>query len=954
MRTPHGIIKTERERPDMGSQTMSMHSGPTVPASEWQRSMAPPPMTAPSLTQSFRRSNAPSLTTYVTQQPRDTSSDTTYDTPQLLEMRTRQDLQPGGLGRSTPSSQGDGNFNQASFAHMSFTGIGLKLKACNDTLGELQQLGVQHVAQLPELVMVGDQSAGKSSLMSGLAEIDLPRSAGVCTRCPIHIRLSRSNDHHWSCSVSLQQDYDYQPPNRKIKKSDVTRGNPFPPWIKSHRVVKNFKTIYDRSEIEDVLRWAQVAILNHSTPSDLFIPGEGAYAKDTSLEQAIHETEAQFSPNIVALEIKGPNLPDLSFYDLPGVFLAPSNEDDEYIVQVVKNLTTEYVRREQAIIMWALPMNHDPENSISLGIIRDAKAQSRTIGVITKADKIQPDSTAQWVSMLRGEKHPVGHGFFITSRPPLDKNEPLERGNLFEEQFFSTNSETWPSEFQEFSSRCGVEILKEFLSSRLGDAFSSSLPSIRDKVHERLHYVRDELSRLPELPHNVEHEVRKSLLEFYKNVKLAIADTEFQSEWEKLNKQFQACILGMKPTCYLRTTEPTTFRNTADNPLDLTGDDDDGPGPDETPSRKRPRPSDSTVRSGPKRPRAGTEAGPSTPIKAEGDGIPPTPSLRSTPAPQGLINTPFQRYLGLGRQSLNIPIIRAEINRRKRAGLPTIIPEGVYDHLVIREIKKWEEPLQTYTDLTMKMFKQALHNALQESMESLRRRTIFVESEHHLDSYINEMTTRQYNRLKDIYEDEQNRMYTTNEDAFKMYRESEEDILKRSRAICRLQAAGELPLDYKVRLPNNMKSEELAEERKSLTQKLKKLEPDPHNTEINVAAVVRGYYTLAATRFVENITLSINSRLFKEVGGCSLDMFLDQELGLYRANEYTFTRLMEEDETTAQRRENLKREMEKLLKAISSIENLGFGGGGGLLGGFSGGGSPRDVPGDLESTYDEA
>lgn len=299
-----------------------------------------------------------------------------------MQMKIKSNNHNGrGQDRSTPSSQaGDVSFAQDSFIHHSFTDIGMKLKACNDTLGELQQLGVQHVAQLPELVMVGDQSAGKSSLMSGLAELDLPRSGGVCTRCPIHIRLSRSNDPHWSCSVSLQQDYDYEEPSSEIQEKDVTKANPFPPWVpKSHRVVKNFKTIYVKAEIEDVLRWAQIAVLNHNKNSDLYIPGEGAIARETSLADAAETTDAQFSPNIVALEIKGPNLPDLSFYDLPGVFLAPPHEKDAYLVRVVRNLSDHYIRRPQAIVMWALPMNQDPENSISLGIIRNAQAQSRTM-----------------------------------------------------------------------------------------------------------------------------------------------------------------------------------------------------------------------------------------------------------------------------------------------------------------------------------------------------------------------------------------------------------------------------------------------------------------------------------------------------------------------------------------------------------------------------------------------
>ncbi|RYP74906.1 hypothetical protein DL769_003912 [Monosporascus sp. CRB-8-3] len=96
------------------------------------------------------RSDAPSAET-MPQWARDHG-----ETPILLQTRIRRE----GSHMSSPSPQNpEASFAQRSFAHPAFTGIGLKLKACNDTLGNLQQLGIQHVATLPELVLVGDQSA---------------------------------------------------------------------------------------------------------------------------------------------------------------------------------------------------------------------------------------------------------------------------------------------------------------------------------------------------------------------------------------------------------------------------------------------------------------------------------------------------------------------------------------------------------------------------------------------------------------------------------------------------------------------------------------------------------------------------------------------------------------------------------------------------------------------------
>jgi hypothetical protein len=330
---------------------------------------------------------------------------------------------------------------------------------------------VSHDVFLPELVLVGDQSAGKSSLMSGLAWLNLPRSAGVCTRCPIHIRVSDSPVGQWSCRVSLQRDYAFRPPtDRLVAVHDVSSSNPFPPWVKQPRVTKEFMTIYEKSQIEDVLRWAQVAILNDQKDHKMFMPAS-SYAKEVGLTKAAEETAAKFSPNVVALEIKGPDLPDLSFYDMPGIY--QFDDEEQYLVNVVRNLAKEYISHPRAIIIWAVPMNADPQTSATYKMIRDMKALDRTIGVMTKADLLPSSgSHRQWLEMLRGERHPLGLGYFVTSRRPDLSLDDVQR---WEESFFSDvttdGQDQWPPEFSTFVEKCGVERLKSYLSEKLGQEF---------------------------------------------------------------------------------------------------------------------------------------------------------------------------------------------------------------------------------------------------------------------------------------------------------------------------------------------------------------------------------------------------------------------------------------------------------------------------------------------------
>ncbi|KAI1211145.1 P-loop containing nucleoside triphosphate hydrolase protein [Annulohypoxylon truncatum] len=900
------VVKYER----LGSPAASLISDNTMPPPSPSplKRKTPPTEYLPdnqSVARSFIRSHAPSAETW---QRRDDDVE-----PIFMEMRRL----PDSFKQGSPVSQtADASFAHQSFAHPTFTDIGLKQKACNDTLGDLQTLGVSHVAALPELVLVGDQSAGKSSLMSGLARVNLPRSAGVCTRCPLHIRLISSKVDHWSCSVSLQRDYDFRPlPDRKPKTSDVTAANPFPPWVKmTHRDTKPFKTIFDPSEIEEVLRWAQVAILNHNRNFELFIPGEGAMAKQESLDTAARETDAQFSPNIVALEIKGPGLPDLSFYDLPGVFQSPEKEEDEYVVKVVEKLTLEYIKREKAIIMWALPMNVDLENSTCLGIIRKAKAAPRTIGVMTKADQLPPQNIPNWLAMFRGEKQLVGQGFFATSRPP---SQPLEDAAKWEELFFNRQvdgNSPWPIEFADFAGRCGVEVLLNFLSGKLTEAFARSLPSIKETVHRRIITIKEELDALPELPANVEHEVKRSLFKFLEQVKTAIRNTGFSSEWNTLNSQFQTCVFRMKPTCKVKDSELQT--------IDISGGDSEVATP--SPS-KRPRPSDSTMRnvSTPtRRPRQDSVA---TPVKHEEFATSSLSRASSVMGAPESRQSPFVKYFNRGRCAMDIKDIRNRILRTKRPGMPRdLVPDEVRETLCLDAVKKWEEPLDTYILKTAELLEKTANAALEESLGVLRRRLIFKDCQDHLRQFIEEAVASQRARLSDMFNSETYQLYMMNDDAFHRYKAQEMSQLLRVRGIIRLKSFSMIDWDYTAKRLEDMSEEDKIKERKMLDANLPKLGKDPYDTEIEVAGFVRGYYMMAAARFVEGVTMNVNSNLLRTFREQQLDMALDEKFHIYSHSDPSqYNRLMEEDDRTAKRRLRLKGEMDKLLRAMQSINELG-------------------------------
>ncbi|KAG5539881.1 hypothetical protein RHGRI_020187 [Rhododendron griersonianum] len=65
-----------------------------------------------------------------------------------------------------------------------------RIRPLLDAVDKLRHLKVaQEGIQLPTIVVVGDQSAGKSSVLESLAGISLPRGQGICTRVPLIMRL---------------------------------------------------------------------------------------------------------------------------------------------------------------------------------------------------------------------------------------------------------------------------------------------------------------------------------------------------------------------------------------------------------------------------------------------------------------------------------------------------------------------------------------------------------------------------------------------------------------------------------------------------------------------------------------------------------------------------------------------------------------------------------------------
>ncbi|KAI1437175.1 P-loop containing nucleoside triphosphate hydrolase protein [Xylaria sp. CBS 124048] len=618
-------------------------------------------------------------------------------------------------------------------------------------------------------------------------------------------------------------------------------------------------------------------------------------------------TETKFSPNVISLEMKGPCFPNTSFVDLPGIFAISDNREDDYLVEIIENLTRKYVRREEAIIMLALPMDQDVDNSRALKIIRELHAESRTIGVLTKADKPNfnsADTIAYWLAVLGEKKQKVKrHGFYVTALPPDKDGDSLE---AWERDFFVDDVGSWPHAFDDYVHRCGVDQLRFHITTELEVAVAKSIPKIKEKILNRLAETQRHLDEMPDLPQNVEHEVRTNLKDLYVSVKHAFDCQDFEKEYKGLTEWFYRHLLELKPKCSVISRAA----NARPEGIVIIDSDD---GNDHPPSQKRSAPRTPALGSTPKRQRR-VEFVPNQEDDFTRLGNFSSPATQAAAAAQ---------RSGAKKFKLSLQELQSEIRHRTRGGFSDIVPLELHEDLCLRAVSQWEKPLQKFMSEVTKMLSAKLTGALESSLKLLSKRRIYNDAKELFDEFLQEGSAHQLAKLKELYGSELYRVVTINEDALNHFKAKEKQDIERARLYTRAHEAGLHGDDRSCKPYGDMSHEEKLEEARLHAKWQAQLPKDHFQREIEVAAKVRAYYLTAATRFVDNVSMDVNASLFRSFREQALNEYMDTKLGLSsNPAAATYERLMGEDHATALRRRELKKERSKLMTAMNRIIDL--------------------------------
>ncbi|KAJ3560537.1 hypothetical protein NP233_g10774 [Leucocoprinus birnbaumii] len=398
-----------------------------------------------------------------------------------------------------------------------------------DLINALISTGVQVDIDLPQIAVVGNQSAGKSSLIESISGITLPRASGTCTRCPTECRLTYAAT-PWKCTVSLSITTD-------------ASGQP----LGQARTEAFGPPIFDKAEVEDRIRRAQLAILNPGKPAQSFLTGN-----EPTLDEGSTLT---FSKNCVSLAISGPDVADLTFVDLPGLIASVGRGGNPNDIQLVENLVTTYIKRHNCIILLTVACETDFENQGAHHLAKKFDPEGkRTIGVLTKPDRIAAGDEQDWLKFIRNERESLQNNWFCVKQPAsneLKQNWTWEQARRREDDFFSGTS-PWNELEPMYARYLRTRNLVERCSQVLSDLIAKRLPEIQREIEVMISKTRKEIGDLPKPPpRNALNEVARLIKDFDADVRHHIEGVPYKEgiiqQIRGPSKKFRRAIRATAP-----------------------------------------------------------------------------------------------------------------------------------------------------------------------------------------------------------------------------------------------------------------------------------------------------------------------------------------------------------------------------------------------------------------------
>ncbi|XP_074025237.1 dynamin-1-like protein isoform X1 [Numenius arquata] len=301
------------------------------------------------------------------------------------------------------------------------------------------------IIQLPQIVVVGTQSSGKSSVLESLVGRDLlPRGTGVVTRRPLILQLVHVSPEDGRKTAGDENDpATWKNPRHLSKEIDAEE------WGKFLHTKNKIYTDFDeiRQEIENET-------------------------------ERISGNNKGISPEPIHLKIFSSNVVNLTLVDLPGMTKVPVGDQPKDIELQIRELILQFISNPNSIILAVTAANTDMATSEALKIAREVDPDGRrTLAVITKLDLMDAGTDA--MDVLMGRVIPVKLGIIgVVNRSQLDINNKKSVADSIRDEYGFLQKK-YPS----LANRNGTKYLARTLNRLLMHHIRDCLPELKTRIN---------------------------------------------------------------------------------------------------------------------------------------------------------------------------------------------------------------------------------------------------------------------------------------------------------------------------------------------------------------------------------------------------------------------------------------------------------------------------------------
>lgn len=285
--------------------------------------------------------------------------------------------------------------------------------------------------QLPQIVVLGSQSSGKSSVIESLVGRSfLPRGTGIVTRRPLVLQLI------------------YSPIDDKEHRSPENGTVNTEEWGK---FLHTKKTFTDFNEIREEI--------------------------ENETDRAAGSNKG-ICPEPINLKIYSTRVVNLTLVDLPGITKVPVGDQPEDIEAQIKDLIVKYIENPNSIILAVTSANTDMATSEALKLAKDVDPDGRrTLAVVTKLDLMDAGTDA--IDILCGRVIPVKLGIIgVMNRSQQDiMDKKTIEDQLRDEAAFLQRK------YPTLATRNGTPYLAKTLNRLLMHHIRDCLPDLKTRVN---------------------------------------------------------------------------------------------------------------------------------------------------------------------------------------------------------------------------------------------------------------------------------------------------------------------------------------------------------------------------------------------------------------------------------------------------------------------------------------